>query len=234
MRPVERGPAPRVFTQYKQAAKPLKATLGNYCSYCERYLPTSLAVEHVQPKSSFPELEREWSNFLLGCTNCNSVKLSKPTDRDNFLWPDTDNTTLAFGYSKGGFIALSGGLPAALAGHAERLMRIVGLQRHPHSNDGHPHADDRPAPDDARWEQRDDIWALAERYHRLRQTIRSIEFRDAIVDLAIQSGFFSVWMTVFADDTEIRHRLIGAFKGTAADCFDVVTTELVQRQGGKL
>ncbi len=94
MRPVERGSAPRTYTRYQDAIGDLEARLGTYCSYCERR--TSLAVEHVIPKSKRPDLEREWTNFLLACTTCNSVKGDKDVVIQKFLWPDRDNTFLAY------------------------------------------------------------------------------------------------------------------------------------------
>ena len=83
MRPVERGTAPRTYSQYSDAIGDLEERLGTYCSYCERRLPISLAVEHVVPKDLHPELKTEWTNFLLGCTNCNSVKADQPVEVDN-------------------------------------------------------------------------------------------------------------------------------------------------------
>lgn len=74
MRPVERGAAPREYARYGDAIRDLEEKLGRYCSYCERRLPIGLAVEHVAPKSLHPDRELDWNNFLLGRTNCNSVK----------------------------------------------------------------------------------------------------------------------------------------------------------------
>lgn len=51
MRPVERGSAPQAYTKYEDAIGDLEERLGIYCSYCERRLPVSLAVEHVVPKT---------------------------------------------------------------------------------------------------------------------------------------------------------------------------------------
>jgi 5-methylcytosine-specific restriction endonuclease McrA len=99
MRPVERGSAPQIYAQYGDAIEDLKSRLGSYCSYCERQVAASLAVEHVIPKSLRPELETEWNNFLLGCTNCNSVKGDRAVEIQNFIWPDRDNTLLALVYS---------------------------------------------------------------------------------------------------------------------------------------
>ena len=74
MRSVQRGEWPtgndgiRIsFRQYQQAKDHLIKRIGEYCSYCERC--EDLAVEHVIPKSEAEDLETEWSNFLLGCSN---------------------------------------------------------------------------------------------------------------------------------------------------------------------
>lgn len=85
MRPVERGSAPQIYVKYGDAIEDLKSRLGSYCSYCERQVAASLAVEHVIPKNLHPELETEWNNFLLGCTNCNSVKSDRAVEIDKFI-----------------------------------------------------------------------------------------------------------------------------------------------------
>jgi hypothetical protein len=58
--------------------------------------------------------------------------------------------------------------------------------------------------------------------------------REAIVELALARGFFSVWMEAFDDDTAVRRGLIEAFAGTARTCFDPVTTRPIARPGGRL
>ena len=44
-----------------------------------------------------------WSNLLLGCKYCNTRKSAKTTPQnvEDYLWPDTDNTALAFSYTNG-------------------------------------------------------------------------------------------------------------------------------------
>ena len=215
MRPVTRGPAPRAYTAYGQAIGDLEDCLGIYCSYCERRLPTSLAVEHVVPKSLEPALETIWDNFLLGCTNCNSVKLAQPTNKRDFLWPDLDNTLAAFTYTEGGFVDVRAGLTAAVKRKAKKLMDLVGLDRH--QADGRP----KPAGRDKRWQQRLDVWDAAVRARRLVQSLGdSPEAQELVLIAAEGYGFFSVWMTVFANHQAIRKGLVERFKGTAADCFD--------------
>ncbi|MEL7360290.1 MAG: hypothetical protein AAFV85_13205 [Cyanobacteria bacterium J06634_6] len=47
------------------------------------------------------------------------------------------------------------------------------------------------------------------------------EWKQVILDLARRYGFFSVWMTVFEDDPEMKVALIKLFPGTAPSCFDL-------------
>jgi len=74
MRPVERGNCPQdtagnriPFAQYRDARDHLIDRIGDYCSYCEVCLHSSIHVEHVRPKQPQPALERAWTNFLLAC-----------------------------------------------------------------------------------------------------------------------------------------------------------------------
>lgn len=230
MRPVFRGAAPRAYAKYQDAISDLEERLGTYCSYCERRLPTSLAVEHANPKSVAPALETEWTNFLLSCTNCNSVKRAKPTNDADFLWPDRDNTVLAFVYNEGGFVEIDGGLAAGVQAQAEALRDLVGLDRHQHI----PHK--RPAPRDKRWKDREQVWATAlkerQRLERFPVEVRDLA-REIIADAALGYGFFSVWMTVFRDDETIRRALIQRFTGTAVDCFDARGLPM-NRPGGRI
>ncbi|MDD2740503.1 MAG: hypothetical protein PHR94_16365, partial [Methylomonas lenta] len=57
--------------------------------------------------------------------------------------------------------------------------------------------------------------------------------RQQIVDTATSTGFWSVWMTVFQDDTEMRSCLIEAFQGTCSNCFDD-NTQPIPRLGGQI
>ena len=66
MRPVERGPRPKTkdevdlqFAEYGDAQEPLMERIGEFCSYCERYLGHSQHVEHIRPKCLHPKLELE-------------------------------------------------------------------------------------------------------------------------------------------------------------------------------
>lgn len=227
MRPVERGTAPRAYTKYEQAIGDLEARLGRYCSYCERKLPIGLAVEHAVAKSLDPALRTSWTNLLLGCLNCNSVKWNKPTDEDTFLWPDRDNTFRAFEYAEGGFVRVATGLAQDTEAPAHRLMALVGLDRH--KAGGWP----RPAKRDKRWLDREEVWALAVRLRGIARQLDSNEARDCVVAAAVGYGFFSVWMTVFADDRHVKIELVQRFPGTSTACFDAQGAA-VMRPGGRV
>jgi uncharacterized protein (TIGR02646 family) len=228
MRPICRGRAPRKFKHYHEAIGDLEERLGTYCSYCERRLPTSLAVEHVVPKSRNRKLRTKWTNFLLGCPNCNSAKKAKRTNGRDFLWPDKDNTLRAFTYSDGGVVEVSKTLRNGAASKAEKLQRLVGLHRHP----VHKNKKDKPAPRDLRWNQRDDVWTLALRQRNFLARSDTAEMREATVAVATGYGFFSVWMTVFERDRDMRKRLFRAFKGTARNCFNS-RWRAINRPGGR-
>lgn len=49
------------------------------CAYCEgTLLSVSFGdIEHIRPKSVFPELVVSWANLTLACSRCNSAKSSK-------------------------------------------------------------------------------------------------------------------------------------------------------------
>ena len=216
MRPIKRGRAPKPsYSKYQDALQDLEKALGKYCSYCERYFPSGLAVEHVVPKSRAPGLRTAWKNFLVACSNCNSVKKATATNLQDFLWPDIDNTFRAYDYTNG-LAGVATGLRPKAHAKAEKLYRLIGLHRHP----GQPRRRDKPARRDDRWQQREDVWKLAVLEKQKLARNNNDDYRDTIVVAAKAYGFFSVWMAVFAGDRNMRCRLISAFTGTALKCFD--------------
>lgn len=229
MRPVEKGPAPKTYDDYRDAIGDLEDRLGTYCSYCERRLPISLAVEHVCPKSLYPDFELDWDNFLLGCANCNSVKGDKDIKLGDYVWPDRDNTLLAISYGKGGFVDVALERNDARWDKAQSLVKLVGLDRHPYR-----HGADKPARRDKRWSNREEIWKGAEMFRDNYEKSNKCEAaRKLVVQAAIWAGFFSIWLYIFDQYPEVKELLIDAFPGTAEDCFDA-NYSLVNRPGGDL
>jgi uncharacterized protein (TIGR02646 family) len=227
MRPVDKGTAPvATYANYAAALSDLEQRLGRYCSYCERYIATNLAVEHVQAKSLVPTLALTWSNFLLACVNCNSCKGHAPVTLADYLWPDNDNTLRAFEYRTGGVVAPHASLAGPVRAKAQASVALVGLDRVP----GGPIS---PTSTDLRWLKRFETWRKAnDALRRLTQN-DTVELREQIVDTALATGLFSIWWTVFAVDRDLRSRLRAAFVGTCANSFDT-DGNLQARPGGQL
>ncbi|MYI07495.1 MAG: HNH endonuclease, partial [Gemmatimonadetes bacterium] len=163
--------------------------------------PGDLHVEHVVPKSVNEELETEWSNFLLGCVNCNSRKGKRNNSREGYLWPDHDSTFAAFAYASGGRVCVSKGLPQDEHRRASALFGLVGLG-------------EKGTRTDRRRHKRRQAWDQAV---KVRQLIVGEESRVLAVETALGTGFFSVWMAVFNDDNDMRQRLTEAFPGTRVE-----------------
>lgn len=223
MRPVIRGACPteddgtpRVFKSYPMARGSLITQLGECCSYCEVHLDTSLAVEHVQPKKPpgavVNDLSRElsWENFLLACTNCNSIKSNEDVVLDDYVWPDRDNTFLAINYQQGGIVKAAPGVDEV---RANRIIELVGLDKVPSIADQENEASDR------RWNNRREAWDIALESKKNLALLNFPVMRAQIV-LQIQ-GFWSIWMTVFKDDPDMIERILKCIPGTAEHCFDM-------------
>ena len=224
MRPIERGPIPsigaaqKVYAQYADARGDLFERLGRYCSFCERPIKAGLAVEHVFHKDANPGLEREWTNFLLACVNCNSTKGTKGFTRLQLFLPDQDNTFRALMYSGGGIVSPNSTLSPPQKAKATRLIRLVGLDRSP-TND--------PQAKDMRWNDRREAWDKATRYRtKYQQDAVAV---DTVVDLCLADGHWSIWMTVFAGENIVIIALITAFVGTA-NCFDTAGLPIARGQ----
>lgn len=206
MRPVNRGEhpldlqgAPVVFKHYSDAASHLKVRLGRYCSYCERKIPSSLAVEHIAPKSTAIEKSLSWDNFLLACATCNSHKSTKNLDLSACLWPDADNTFNALSYNEAGVIKPNAALTHDLQQKAMILIQLVGL-------------DTSPQGSDHRWDDRFESWGKAKQARALLLNKRDPKMLDLIIKMVEDN--WSVWMTVFKGDSDIEQRLIDKFPGT--------------------
>ncbi len=220
MRPVERGPVPthgdppvvKTFREYSEARGDLIERLGEYCSYCEMQLDASLAVEHILPKRRFPERETDWENFLLACTNCNSTKADHPIDLADYFWPHLDNTFRAFAYDDHGRVSPSPFLKGSDRARARRMIKLIGLDKTPRGN---PRASDR------RWRNRLETVELATQVrHDYRASRNRAVAGDFVLRIAREKGYWSIWMTVFQGEPEIRRRLVEEFQGTARACFD--------------
>jgi len=220
MRPVQRGAPPHGATTYEQMRPTLLTRLGSYCSYCEYPVKHVPHAEHIIPKGRYPTYRNRWDNLLVACTYCNGYKSKKlPTSAtlNDYLWPTCDNTARAF-TSENVYPRLPDGLIEPARTLAAKLYGLVRLS----------------LPNDDRAKERAEVYVLAQRWYAALQTAPAPGLlRQAIVDLAVVKGFFSIWMEIFAGDPVMRHALISAFPGTATNCFNAATAPIA-RPGGRL
>lgn len=237
MRPILRGPWPQdengnkvQYKDYANARRELISRIGECCSYCEMHLDSALAIEHVQPKkpkgaiATIVSRELDWNNFLLACPNCNAVKGNKNVEMNDYFWPDRDNTFRIFRYTEGGVITLAAFLSNDEKIIAENTISLTGLTKNPNTQKA----------SDRRWNNRRECWDIAERAKERLGRNDSIDLRDQIVETASAKGFWSIWMTVFQDDSDMKKRLISAIPGTAIECFREGDYHPIHRPGGRI
>lgn len=225
MRPIRRDASPQAtpFTPYQNAKNHLLGRIDRYCSYCERRIETMLAVEHIQPKGlpAYAALEGDWTNFLLGCVNCNSTKKDKDVILADVLLPDRDNTFLAYEYGLDGSMKMAAGLPAHLSAMANALLKLTGLDRNINTvldDNGVQIVVDRAS-------KRMEVYGIArECAADLAKEPDNARLQSAIVRTAVAEGQFSIWMKVFEGNPTMLARLINSHRGTReAGCFDPAT-----------
>ncbi len=220
MRPVNKGDSPYTeIKEYSESLPYLERAIGGYCSYCEypiRHLPE---VEHKVAKAAGGSLT-EWKNLLLSCKYCNTRKGTKVglTNADEFLWPDTYNTAMAFTYEKGipqinEPVLLQADATGIAFNRAKNLFDALGLGKLP-----------SPGKGDRRFLARNSAYELAigslEDWKNAKGKCSAPVMKRQIVRTAKESGFFSIWMTVFSEESELMNALIQAFPGTRRECFD--------------
>lgn len=230
MRPVSKGADRGVFNPYNDAQKPLIEQLGEYCSYCERLVPCGIHVEHKLPKGEYPEFEFNWSNFLLGCVNCNSAKGSEKINLADYIWPDSDNTLRAFSYGCEGRVFPIDGFNNVLDSKIKNTWILLGLNRHP---DPTIEGFSKPTEKDRRWLHRKQEWEAAYENKAKLLNNDTSDLRDILVERATAKGMFSIWFAVFFDDVDMKERLVRAFKNTDVSSFGV-DYSLVKRPAGQV
>jgi len=198
------------YANYSDAKMALIGNIGRYCSYCENPREAdALDVEHTTAKSQ-GGAEKSWSNFLLSCKICNSIKGSRVAECD-CLWPHLNNTFLSFIYLEDGRVKVNPLLPQKSQERAENLMKLIHLERYPGT-------ENPPSSRDFRWYRRLETWNKASKCKKYYANNR-ITVNDIIL-YAKATGHWSIWFTVFKGEDEILARLISDFPGTSKVCFD--------------
>ena len=202
-----------MFNDWTRAIPHLKLATGSYCHFCEMKVTNALAIEHIKPQTHFPRLQNQWENFLLICNYCNSEKLAMiPKNyRTDYFWPHLNNTLLAFDFNFTANVIPNTKLTNPVdIDRANRLIALYGLDKRT-SSDGSP---------DPRWVERAKALYLA--INRKSEYLSGRATLDAIVDFAVATGFFSVWLKIFDNIPVVRAALINCpdFKIPINECFD--------------
>lgn len=222
MRPVNKGDSPyKAISDYSEALPYLEKQIGMYCSYCELRIDHVPEVEHIVSKSEGGD-RTAWENLLLGCKYCNSRKSNHttPYNKDEYLWPDTDNTAIAFSYDRGfpcvnEQAAMQVDPSGEFLKKAKRLFELVKLNNIPKKGEK-----------DRRYKKRNEVYGTARRTLTDWESMKGKENEyteivlRSMVESAKYSGFFSVWATVFKHDSVVLRALIDVFPGTEVAFFD--------------
>ncbi len=198
------------YNPYGTAKPQLIEAMGDFCSFCERHgFSAALDVEHVEHKNHHSDKETLWSNFLLACKNCNSIKGTKTIVFNDIYLPHIDDTFAVFEYLESGYVKKRDGLEAAVDSRTQELMDLVGLDRRPGSV-GY-------STKDTRWQERKNVWEIAKKYKN-KYLAGGCDI-ETIVDLSLARGFWSVWMDAFSGHPIVQRALIDSFEGTRLECF---------------
>lgn len=204
MRPLDKGIPQKDYSDYSDAKPGLKARNGPFCAYCEMPVRDLGYVDHVHPLAN-GGAALDWSNFLLSCFFCNRTKWNNNQNREGYLWPDIDNTDLAFEYNKQFIIKPFAELADQQKKASQNLINLTGIDRT---------ADDSSLKD-TRWRNRNEAWAKAEAMYEAWQTgLNQPGLRIAIPEVAHSTGFYSIWMAVFATVPEVQNAIRQKFPNT--------------------
>lgn len=217
MRPVDTSSISHIETTNRGVARRhLGETIGWFCSYCELPIHNRPEREHVEATSQGGN-PTSLANNLLACSICNSTKNNRIANRSECLWTDRDNTFLAYLYTCDGIVTVNPDLQEDVFPLAQRLYDACGLGKHPTPNQTSV---------DNRWSGRSTAWIKATDaktdWIDLYKSEQNPQIRARHANgIARQTdGFFSIWMTVFHDEPQIKATLIEHVIGTAKDCFD--------------
>jgi uncharacterized protein (TIGR02646 family) len=118
-----RAEFPAIWGKQKEA---IAAMSCRKCVYCEWTInaPAAAHVEHFKPKTLFPSLAYDWTNYFLGCPGCNCAKYDKWPKRGGYIRPDKGDPARHFVFSEDGKVK-----PASPHSSAERMIKDLDLNR---------------------------------------------------------------------------------------------------------
>lgn len=203
MRAVNKGTSNKKYNRYQEARNDLAKQIGWFCSYCEMAVSNMIEVEHVVPIDKGGS-ELDWENFLLSCKYCNTVKGAKNSSRDGYIWPDKDNSDLAFSYSETNGIEARN---SQVQWEAKATIQLMGLDRNPGMQN-------EPTKADARWISRLQAWFISNSSYKNWNAKPTAEMAFQISLTALGTGFYSIWCKVFENEPYVLNEIRKQFAGT--------------------
>lgn len=228
MRPVDKGDVPliegkiKIVSDYKDWRQDLIDRIGNSCAYCNMNLNDSPQVEHVSPKSSYPNLALSWDNMLLACGPCNRAKSDSSYSQQLHYQPDYHNTHLAFDYivvnhplkpKTLACVPIPADNPYVNKEKARRTIDLLKLDA----------IVSNPRATDLRWKYRYEAYVSAQLWRESWNNFGKDypeEFIPLLLDNIKGKGFFSIWHKVFVDISDVCMRLLQVFDGTLTEAFN--------------
>ncbi len=176
-------PNPTVLqSNYKHTdiKKAIKDDSFDKCIYCESKVSHVYFgdVEHMKPKSKFPELEFDWDNLGYVCRKCNSEKSDKWDNQYPFINPYTEDPL--------NFLCVVGHFIYHLAGNkrGEITRKEINLNR--------------PELIEMRKERIDAIMTLADRYSiEISATLKNILLKEIKKELADDKPYSACAKSIF-------------------------------------
>jgi hypothetical protein len=151
----------------------------------------SIEVEHILPRNRGGEV-LDWNNFLLSCKYCNTIKNDHNDNLSDYLWPDIDNTDLAFSYSETKEIKPKHSISHALKTLTKNSIKLMGLDRL-------PGGENSPTESDTRWRSRQMTWNLARLSYNDWKEAPILQMAKQIAKTSL-NGHYSIWISVFKNE----------------------------------
>ena len=215
MRWIDRGPAPATVAGYAEQFTPgwvehyrqnrgqappdsfwreYRADLGarsNYeCWYCGRQCAAaagekSPTVDHFRPRSKFPELTYQWSNWVFSCRRCNGYKADR--------WPETGyGNATGFGYVDPG--------AADPAARPEQCFDYDGHNGHIEPRENLSERDNRKATDTIRDLRLNDFDLILDRWDAAQEFEAALAAGLAALPVSDRSAYIALFVETESPD----------------------------------
>ncbi|MGB5686756.1 MAG: HNH endonuclease [Candidatus Electrothrix sp.] len=224
MRPVDKGEPPGEYIDYGRARHDLAEKIGYYCSYCEMQVCHCIEVEHVLSRNQGGAL-LQWSNFLLSCKYCNTIKSDRNVNLTDYLWPDLDNTDLAFAYAEERAVEPNPNQSQDVQLLARKTIALTGLNRFPGGVN-------EPTEADTRWRSRKEAWDVARKSYNDWLEAPVIQMARSIARTSL-NGHYSIWIEVFKNESMVLDEIDNIYRGIGL-FKEYSNGKRVIREGGRI